>query len=186
VVADLSAAQLALDRAAADRLGFSVRTVQTDMADLSQLPDADVDLVYQPVSLCYVPDPAAVFAEVARVLRPGGRYWVECWHPAQMQLDRLGRTGPPYRLVRPQDSGRPVRLGVHAEELSEAGPEIAWHYIHSLGTILGGLCAAGFEIEDLQERRYGDPAAAPGSAAHLEAYVPPFFTVLAQRVEVAP
>jgi SAM-dependent methyltransferase len=182
VVADLSSAQLALDRAAAGRLGLSLETVQADMADLSVLGERRFDLVHQPVSLCYVPDPGAVFAEVARVLEPGGHYWVESWNPVQMQLDRLGRDGPPYRLVRPQGAERPVRFGVAAEELDEAGPEIAWHYVHPLSTLLGSLCTAGFEIEDLQERRYGDADAAAGTEAHLEAFVPPFFAVLARRV----
>ncbi|MBV9831709.1 MAG: methyltransferase domain-containing protein, partial [Marmoricola sp.] len=187
VVADLSAAQLALDRDAAERLGLSLRTVQTDMADLGRLADASFDLVHQPVSLCYVPDPAAVFAEVARVLRPGGHYWVENWNPVQMQLDHLGRSGPPYRLVRPQDPGRPVRFGFRAEELGPDAPDdVAWHYVHPLATLLGSMCDAGFEIDDLQERRYGDSDAVPGTEEHLGAHVPPFFTVLARRVGVAP
>ncbi len=182
VVADLSSEQLALDRAAARRLGLTLETVQGDMADLSVLGGRRFDLVHQPVSLCYVPDPAAVFAEVARVLEPGGHYWVESWNPVQMQLDGLGRGGPPYRLVRPQGAERPVRFGVAAEELEQAGPEVAWHYVHPLSTLLGSLCEAGFEIADLQERRYGDPTAPAGTEAHLEAFVPPFFAVLARRV----
>ena len=187
VVADLSSAQLALDRSAAERLGLRLETVQTDMADLTGLADGSFDLVHQPVSLCYVPDPAAVFAEVARVLRPGGHYWVENWNPVQMQLDHLGRSGPPYRLIRPQDPGRPVQFGILAEELEADGEgDGAWHYVHPLATLLGSVCGAGFEIEDLQERRYGDPEAPPGTEEHLEAHVPPFFTLLARRVGVAP
>jgi SAM-dependent methyltransferase len=38
------------------------------------LPDASVDAVISSLVLCTVPDPAAVVAEVHRVLRPGGRY----------------------------------------------------------------------------------------------------------------
>jgi SAM-dependent methyltransferase len=38
------------------------------------VPDASVDAVISSLVLCTVPDPAAVVAEVHRVLRPGGRY----------------------------------------------------------------------------------------------------------------
>jgi SAM-dependent methyltransferase len=182
VVADLSPQQLALDRTTAARLGLTLGTEVADMTDLSAFADDEFDLVHQPVSLCYVPDPGAVFAEVARVLAPGGHYWVESWNPVQMQLDHLGRQGPPYRLVRPQGTGRPVRFGNAAEELEDAGPEYAWHYVHPVATMLGSLCDAGLEIVDVRERRYGDPAAPAGSQEHLEAFAPPFFTVLAQKV----
>ncbi|MDQ6688614.1 MAG: methyltransferase domain-containing protein [Actinomycetota bacterium] len=185
VVADLSAHQLELDRDAARRLGLRLETLQADAADLSALRGRRFDLVYQPVSMCYLPDPAAVHREVAQLLEPGGHYWVEHWNPVHMQLDRLGREGPPYRIVRPQGTERPVRFGYSAEELDVAGPDVAWHYVHPLSSLLGSLCQAGFEIVDLRERRHGDPTAAPGSEAHLEAHVPPFFGVLAQRIGAA-
>ncbi len=38
------------------------------------LPDASVDVVLSTLVLCSVTDPAAVLAEVARVLRPGGTF----------------------------------------------------------------------------------------------------------------
>lgn len=43
-------------------------------AERLDLPDASVDAVLSSLVLCTVADPAAVVAEVHRVLRPGGRY----------------------------------------------------------------------------------------------------------------
>lgn len=43
-------------------------------AEHIDLPDASVDAVISSLVLCTVADPAAVVAEVHRVLRPGGRY----------------------------------------------------------------------------------------------------------------
>jgi SAM-dependent methyltransferase len=140
VVFDLSKEQLNRDRNAASRLGMEIECLVGDMADLSALHGRQFDLVYQPVSMCYVPDPSRVYGEVAAVLRLGGWYCVEHWNPVRMQLDHLGRNGPPYAIVRPQGTRKPFRFGYAAEELEDnAGPEIAWHYIHSLGGLLGPL-----------------------------------------------
>ena len=57
------------------------------------LPDASVDAVISSLVLCSVGDPAAVVAEVHRVLRPGGRYlFVEhVAAPERTALRRLQR-----------------------------------------------------------------------------------------------
>jgi ubiquinone/menaquinone biosynthesis C-methylase UbiE len=43
-------------------------------AEQLDLPDASVDVVISSLVLCTVTDPAAVLAQVRRVLRPGGRF----------------------------------------------------------------------------------------------------------------
>jgi hypothetical protein len=43
------------------------------------------------------------------------------------------------------------------------------------------LCDAGFRILRFAERRQGDLSAEPGTRDHLDAYVPPFFAMFAQR-----
>ena len=43
-------------------------------ADDTRLPDGDADVVISSLVLCSVPDPAAVLAEVRRILRPGGTF----------------------------------------------------------------------------------------------------------------
>jgi len=82
---------------------------------------------------------------------------VEYRNPLQLQLD--GWTGEGYRLARPATQ---TTIG-----------------------LLASLCDAGLTIEAFAEGGAGDPGATPGSAAHLAAYVPPSFTVLARR-EPAP
>jgi len=48
--------------------------LHTTVGERLDLPDGSVDAVISSLVLCTVPDPAAVVAEVHRVLRPGGRY----------------------------------------------------------------------------------------------------------------
>ena len=44
------------------------------MAEQTDLPDSSVDSVISSLVLCSVQDPAAVLAEVRRILRPGGTF----------------------------------------------------------------------------------------------------------------
>jgi SAM-dependent methyltransferase len=74
-VVDLSERQLDHDRRA------GLRAVCASIDRLEGIPDAAFDVVVQPVSACYVPDVRAVYAEVARVLRPGGLYVVQHKQP---------------------------------------------------------------------------------------------------------
>ena len=54
------------------RAGSGARVLQAGAQELP-LPDASVDTVVSTMVLCTVPDPDAALAEIARVLRPGGR-----------------------------------------------------------------------------------------------------------------
>ena len=61
-----------LSRAAA-RHGVSVE-IRDVVGERIDLPDASADAVISSLVLCTVSDPAAVVAEVRRILRPGGRF----------------------------------------------------------------------------------------------------------------
>jgi len=86
---DLSPEMLALARARADALG---RAVDLREGDAENLPfdDASFDTVVCELALCSIPRPDAAIAEMARVLRPGGRL---------LLLDHVGSTFPPLWAV---------------------------------------------------------------------------------------
>jgi SAM-dependent methyltransferase len=78
---DLSAGMLREARAADARSGVSVPLVQADASHLP-FPDATFDLVCSAFgAVPFVADTAALMAEVARVLRPGGRWVFAVNHP---------------------------------------------------------------------------------------------------------
>ena len=181
-VVDVSPGQLELDRRVADDLGLDVRCVQADMSRLADLGLGGADLVYQPISTCYTSDVRALYRQVRTVLRPRGLYRVEHWNPVHMRL-WAGRSfaGTAYRLAT-TPPGEPIVSTVATGPSGEPMLE-SWTYPHSLADLLGGLGDAGFVVRRLAEDCGGDPAAEPGSDAHLASVVPPFFRLLARRVE---
>ncbi len=175
-VVDLSPEMLRLDRLMAQQAGVQVRTVQSTMEDLSMFPPQSFDIVVQPVSTCYVPDVGRVYREVARVLVPGGLYISQ--HKQPLALQARSRPGPEgYTVALPYYHHGPLppdEPGLHRE----AGTV---EYLHRLEELLGGLCRAGFVIEDLEEPRLGRPDASPGSFAHRSWFLPPFVRIKARR-----
>jgi SAM-dependent methyltransferase len=59
------------ERAARHKIELELHDVAGEHLDL---PDASADMVVSSLVLCTVRDPAAVLAEIRRLLRPGGRY----------------------------------------------------------------------------------------------------------------
>jgi SAM-dependent methyltransferase len=179
-VADLSAGQLERDRQLARELGLTIECVEADMLDLSPLAGQHFDLVYQPVSACYIPDVDRLYHQVANVTSPGGYYNVVHWSPGQLQVDTQAPwDGSAYRVVRPAGTGEPIPW--HSEETWTGERATCLHYSHSFGQLVGGLGHVGFDIVELREPNVGDLAAEPGSEDHLAAYFPPFIHILARR-----
>ena len=175
-VVDLSPEMLALDRQVAEERNLSVRTVEASMDDLGMLPPAGFDLVVQPVSTCYVPDVAAVYRQVARLVVPGGLYISQHKQPASLQADTRPSAGG-YELVEPYYRSGPLPA-VDDSPHREPG---TLEFLHRWEELLGGLCRAGFVIEDLFEPPHADPQAAPGSFGHRSRYVAPYVRVKARR-----
>ncbi len=176
-VVDLSGEMLTLDRQVAAERGFEVRTVEASMDDLSMLPVAGFEIVIHPVSTCYVADIAAVYREVARVTEPGGLYISQHKQPASLQADiRPSPNG--YELIEPYYRSGPLPA-VEGSPHREPG---TLEFLHRWEELIGGLCRAGFVIEDLIEPLHAEPQAAVGDFAHRSRYVAPYVRIKARRV----
>ena len=147
-VVDLSPSMLRLDQREAARRNLAIRTIAASMDDLSMLGAATFDVVHQPVSTCYVPKLAPVYAEVARVLRPGGVYISQHKQPTSLQVTHRDAMD---RYVLGIEYYRSEALP-HVPDRSyrEAG---AVEYLHSWEELVGELCRTGFLLED--SRRTG-------------------------------
>lgn len=186
-VLDISELQLERDRMAAEHYGYDVVTVQGDMRDLSAFQDASFDLVYQNVSIVFVPDVRPVYREVARVLRPGGYY--EVWHcnPATSAVELVNPTagwdGVGYRISESSRS-RVVRRDSKGHETFADG-EPTGEYVHQLSDIFNRLVESGLSIqgvsEESDESAHFDEPLEPGTELHKRSIVSLYFGVLARN-----
>lgn len=177
-VVDISPLMLELDRRLASERKLNVRVVEASMDDLSMLADASFDVVLQPVSTCYVPDILKVYREVARVTASGGLYISQHKQPASLQTEVLPAARG-YVLAEPYLRSGPLPAVIEGCLHREAG---TMEFLHRWQELIGGLCRAGFVIEDLVEPKHGDLSAEPGGFKHRSAFVPPFVTMKARRV----
>lgn len=176
-VVDISGEMLALDRAVAAERGFDVRIVQTSMSDLAMFAPGEFDIVIHPVSTCYVPAVQPVFDAVARVTRDDGLYVSQHKSPASLQASlQPGAAG--YALVEPYYRTGPLPPAARGGHLREAG---TLEFLHRWEELVGGICRAGFLVEDLVEPVHAKPQAPAGSFAHRAQYVAPYLRIKARR-----
>jgi SAM-dependent methyltransferase len=172
-VVDLAEGQLEGDRTAAAHYGYEVTTICSDMRDLSSISDEAFSFVYQAPSMAYVPDLRPVYAEVFRVLRPGGIYRVCFTNPATEFVDWNSWDGEGYRITMPYSE--------RIEQDEEGGVGGSIQFRHYMGNIFNGLVAAGFSIQQVED----DPnyfeeknaVSQPGNWDHWLTYVGGFAVV---------
>ncbi len=156
-VLDNSPRQLAADRSVAEREGLAIETREGDMADLSDFPAATFDLVVNPVSTIFVPDVLPVWAEVARVLRPGGGLIAGFTNPMvylfDADLDEQGTLEVRYRL--PYSDLTDLEPERRAQRMEVGEP---LEFSHSLEALIGGQLRTGLVLVDFFEDTWQETA----------------------------
>ena len=122
-------------------------------------------------------DVAAVFREVARVTRAGGLYVSQHKSPVSLQATLQPNADGRYELEHPQQGETPLPAAAPSR-LREPGTQ---EFIHSFSALCGGICAAGFVIEDVGEPDHAQPGEGLGTFAHRAAFLPPYIRVLARK-----
>lgn len=176
-VVDLSPEMLAIDREVARERGLELQTVETSMDDLSMFAPGSFEIVIQPVSTCYLPAVLPIYQAVARVTAPGGLYISQHKQPVSLQAGVRPATGGAYEIEQPYYRQGPlpsVAGSLHREEGT-------LEFLHRWEDLLGGMCRAGFWIEDLLEPNHAQPQADPGTFAHRSTFIPPYVRVKARR-----
>ena len=146
-VLDYSEKQLESERLVAAREGYAVDVVRADMTKPLPFADGSFDLVFHPVSNCYVEQVKPIFKECFRVLRPGGAL--------------LGGydNGVNY-LVNDDETAivntlpfNPLKNPAQMQQLRDT--DCGMQFSHTMEEQLGGQLEAGFRLTDLYEDTNG-------------------------------
>lgn len=179
-VTDLTPAQLEKDRLAAAHHQVEIQIVQADMRDLSAFANASFDIVWHAYSINFVPSVQPVFAEVARVLRPGGLYRMQCANPFFCGMDERSWNGVGYTVAqiysdREIDFGDPYWDVEDSQGMMQKveGPR---EFCHTLHTLTAGLAHHGFALLGVWEEPKPTGNAEPGTWDHFLAVAPPWLT----------
>ena len=154
-VFDNSPAQLQRDKSVAEREGLSITIEQGDMRDLSIFKNEIFDLIFHPVSNCFIDDVNKVWKECYRVLKKGGTLLAGFCNPIIYIFDMYEwdenhklhvKYSIPYSDIN-QLSKKELIKRIEAKETLEFG--------HSLDDQIGGQTNVGFMIYGFYEDSSG-------------------------------
>ena len=173
---DNSEKQLEQDRQVAERDGLDLRLCQGDMAKLDMFEPEEFDLIFNPCSICFSPEPRQVWKECARVLKRGGILMTGVTNPALYLFDdakmQAGTLEVAYTIPYSDETDLPED---QKAAFVESGEPFAFG--HSLDDLLGGLTDAGFAIDRIFEDGFGD-----GDYSFIDRHIRCFLAVRARKL----
>ena len=147
-VLDYSEKQLESERGVAEREGYRINIIRADMSKPLPFADASFDIIFHPVSNCYIEKVEPVFAECFRILKKGG-----------VLLCGLD-TGINYIVDQKEEKiinalpFNPLVYEAHRKQLEEA--DSGWQFSHTVSEQIGGQLRAGFTLTDIYEDTNGE------------------------------
>lgn len=142
-VLDFSSVQCESERTVAAREGYDVRILQYDMTKPLPFADETFDLIFHPVSNCYVEEVKPIFQECFRILKSGGVLLCGLDNGMNFLFGEDGRTIE-YALP-----FNPLKDPAQYEECVRNNWGI--EFSHTLEEQIGGQLEAGFLLTDLYE-----------------------------------
>ena len=147
-VMDLSDRQLESERMVSEREGYAISIVKADMTERFPFDDEAFDIIFHPVSNCYIKDVQHVWNECFRVLKRGGILLAGMDNGFNFLFDDEG-TEVKYTL--PFD---PLSNPEQMKDLQDTDSGV--QFSHTLEEQLGGQLKAGFVLTDLYEDTNGE------------------------------
>lgn len=148
-VLDYSPKQIESEHMVAQREGYDIRIIRGDMTKPLPFEDGEFDLIFHPVSNCYVREVKPIFRECYRVLAPGGVLLcgldngINFLFADEEKRDELS--------FFPFD---PVANADQRASLEAAGDGM--QFSHTMEEQIGGQLEAGFRLTHLYEDTNGE------------------------------
>ncbi len=147
-VLDYSEKQLESERLVAEREKYNIRIVRADMSKPLPFEDEEFDLIFHPVSNCYVEDVCSIWKECYRVLKRGGVLLAGLDNGINYLFDE------DEKILINSLPFNPLKNVDQMEQLKEQDGGI--QFSHTLEDQIGGQLKAGFRLEDLYEDTNGE------------------------------
>ncbi len=161
-VLDYSERQLLSEKTVAEREGYRIRIVKADMTKPLPFEDGEFDLIFHPVSNCYIKDVRPVWIECFRILKKGGVLLSGIDNNINYLVDeneeRIINTMPFDPLSNPDQM----------EQLQN--DDCGVQFSHSMEDQIGGQIDAGFVLKNIYEDTNG------GGRLH-ELNIPTFYAM---------
>jgi len=144
-VFDLSDKQLETEKLVSMREGYSIKVIKGDMAKRLPFDDSFFDIIFHPVSNCYVEDVYHVWSECYRVIRSGGVLLSGMDNGINFLFDSHAKpltitNSLPYNPLKNSDQMRKLMHNYSGIQFS-----------HTFDEQIGGQLKAGFVIIDAYE-----------------------------------
>ncbi len=147
-VLDYSPLQIQSEELVAQREGYAIRCIRGDMTKPLPFADGEFDLIFHPVSNCYVQEVRPIWRECFRVLKPGGILLAGTDHYVNYIVDeneeRIVNSLPFDPLKNPEQMAQLQK--------DDSGVQFS----HSLEEQIGGQLEAGFTLLELYEDTNGE------------------------------
>lgn len=146
-VLDYSELQLQSERMVAEREGYEIKTVRADMTKVLPFEDESFDLIFHPVSNCYVENVMPIWKECFRVLKKGGIL--------------LAGLDNGFNYLFDEDETKVVQKlpfnPLKDKELYETSVKNDWgiQFSHTIEEQIGGQLKAGFMLTDIYQDTNG-------------------------------
>jgi len=145
---DYSERQIESDLEVARREGYTIKAIRADMTLTLPFPDNSFDLVFHPVSNCYIEDVAHVWRECYRILKPGGRLMAGLDNGFNFLFDEADEQTIKYKLP-----FNPLNNPELLEVLQSTDSGI--QFSHTIEEQIRGQLQVGFKLLDLYEDTNG-------------------------------
>lgn len=147
-VLDYSARQIESERMVARREGYAIEAIRADMTKPLPFDDESFDLIFHPVSNCYIREVEPVWRECFRVLKPGGLLMAGLDNGLNFLFDGDESRVTGYLPFDP--------LQNEEQRLSLEREDCGMQFSHSIAEQIGGQLRAGFRLLDVYDDTNGE------------------------------
>jgi len=174
-VLDIAENQLEQDRKVARRDGLHIETVEGEMTNLSMFEDAHFDVIFHPVSNCFIEDVKPLWREAYRVLKPSGRLLSGMANPVLFLFDVEAMEKNQPLIVKHKIPYSDLESLTEKQKTVNEQEGHPFEFGHSLEDLIGEQLKTGFTLKGFFEDKHNH------KDEQLYEYFPTYFATYAVK-----